>query len=167
MATFDLFRNKTLSEHKEFHERKEAISIRKVCLTNGFLTSVLLIMTFIAFTALKHFAISQLSVANFFILFFGVYFALENYSPTGKGESIDYFEGFKVGLLTSVIAVGIHALFFLIYSGLDPTLLNYFHESSFLKGLAHPFTLAAGILFEGMASGLIITYCLMQYFKKN
>lgn len=168
MATFDLFRNRTLSENKEFQRPTEAGSIKKICLTNGILTSVLLVMSFIALCAYTHHVeINQLSVANLFILAFGIYFALENFSPSGRGGDLDYFEGFKVGLYTSLVAVGLHALFILVYTNYDPTILERIKETSIMRFHLNPITMAGGILFEGLASGLIITFCLMQYFKKN
>ena len=68
-----------------------------ICLKNGLLITVLLIMSFIAFCSYSRILeINQLWVINLFLLLMGVYDSLEEYSPTGKSDSIDYFEGFKV-----------------------------------------------------------------------
>ena len=168
MATFDLLRNKNLLDNEQFHRSNSDDTIHKICLKNGLLTSVLLIMTFVAFCACTHrLEIHQLSVANMLILAFGVYFALENYSQNGEGGTIEYFEGFKVGMYTSLVSVGIHALFLLGYSYFDPSVLPSLASSHTFGVALYPFSVAGVTLFEGLASALIITFCLMQYFKKN
>jgi hypothetical protein len=168
MATFDLFRNKNLSQNEQFHRSNSSDTIHKICLKNGILTSILLIMSFFAFCGLTNrLEIHQLSVINMFLLAFGVYFAIENISPTGKAGSVEYFEGFKVGLYTSLVSVGIHALFLLTYTIFDSSVLIGIKSGHTLSIAANPLTLAGVTLFEGLASALIITFCLMQYFKKN
>ena len=168
MATFDLFRNKSLSENRRFHRNSSGDTIHKICLKNGILTSILLIISFLAFCGITNrLEIHQLSVINMFLLAFGVYFAIENVSPNGKAGSVDYFEGFKVGLYTSLVSVGIHALFLLAYTIFDSSVLTEIKNGRIFGIAANPLTLAGVTLFEGLASALIITFCLMQYFKKN
>jgi hypothetical protein len=168
MVTFDLYGNKGLSENKQFQGNNSDDSVHKICLKNGVLTSALLIMSFVAFYGYMHqLEIDQLIVVNMLLLALGVYFALKNYSPNGKGGSIDYFEGFKVGLYTSSVAVGLHALFLLIYTNFNSSVLTEI-ESGHIYGIAlNPLMVAGVTLFEGLASAQIITFCLMQYFKKN
>lgn len=168
MATFDLFRNKNLSVNKLFHRNNSDYTIHKICLKNGVLTFVLLIMSFVAFCAYTHkLEIHELIVANMILLAIGVYFALDNISPTGKVGSVNYFEGFKVGLYTSLVAVGLHALFLLVYTYFDSSVLTEIRDGHLYGISLSPFTIAGVTLFEGLASSLIITFCLMQYFKKN
>jgi hypothetical protein len=166
MATFDLFRNKSLSKNEQFHKNNSDETIHKVCLKNGLLTSVLLIMSFLAFCGFTHhLAIHQLSVVNMFLLAFGAYFAIQNNSPNGKGGSVEYFEGFKVGMYASMISVVLHSLFLLVYTFFFPAALsNNGHVFGFDS---NPINVAAVTLFEGLAGAFIITFCLMQYFKKN
>lgn len=168
MATFDLFRNKTLSQNKEFQTNNSDKTIHKICLKTGILTALLLILGFIVLCVYTHqLEINQLSVANMLLLALGVYLAIEQYSPNGKSGSVDYFEGFVVGLYTSVIAVCIHSLFLLIYTLFDPSILAEIESGRIYGVELNPFSMAAVTLFEGLASALIITFCLMQYFKKN
>ncbi len=165
MATLDIRRNKALSENRQLHKKNsDDDTIHKICIKNGILTAILLVASFFALCALTHhLEINQLTVPNLFLLLFGVYFALENYSPTGKGASIDYFEGFKVGLYTSLVAVGVHALIIGIYTVFYTQILG--QNSLFYINL-NPITITGLLFFEGLAAGLIITFCLMQYFKK-
>ena len=165
MATLDIQRNKALSENKQFHKNNPNNSIHKICIKNGILTAILLLASFFSFCALTHvLEINQLTAPNLLLLSFGVYFALENYSPNGKSGSLDYFEGFKVGLYTSLVAVGTHALSVGVYTLFDTTIVSHYKAGI----LTHPnsFTIIGVLLFEGLAAGLIITFCLMQYFKK-
>ncbi len=166
MATFDLFRNKSWTQSQQFQRDNSDETIHKICLKNGILTSVLLIMNFLACCAFTNsLEIHQLSVINMFLLAFGAYFAIQNISPNGKGGSVDYFEGFKVGIYASLVSVAIHALFLLIYTYFFPSVLS---TNGSVFGIAsNPLTVAAVTMFEGIAGALIITYCLMQYFKKD
>ncbi len=164
MATLDLQRNKALSENRQFHRNNSNDTLHKICIKNGILTAILLISSFFALYALTHrLEINQLAVPNLFFLLFGVYFALENYSPNGKGGTIDYFEGFKVGLYTSSVAVGLYALIVGFYTILNNHILE---QSALFHQQLDPFAIPGVLLFEGLAAGLIITFCLMQYFKK-
>ena len=168
MATFDLFRNKTLSQNKEFQRNNSDKTIHKICLITGILTALLLILGFIVLCVYTHqLEINQMSVANMLLLALGVYLAIEQYSPNGKAGSVDYFEGFVVGLYTSVIAVCIHSLFLLIFTQFDLSILAEIESGRIYGVELNPFSMAAVTLFEGLAVGLIITFCLMQYFKKN
>ena len=165
MATIDLRRNKRLSENRQFHKNNSNDSIHKICIKNGILTATLLIASFYAVCARTHILeINQLTVPNLFLLSFGVYFALENYSPNGKSGSLDYFDGFKVGLYTTLVAVVTHALCIGLY--FYATVLSQFKEGKLPDIHSNPITITGILLFEGLAAGLIITFCLMQYFKK-
>lgn len=167
MATYNLFNNKDLSSYKPFKENNSNDTLLNICLKNGLLTAVLLVMSFISLCYfLRLVEINQLWVINLFLLLMGVYDSLADYSPTGKGDSIDYFNGFKVGLYTSLIAVVLHSLFILVISNFDTSLLKT-AKADYFNGYTSSL-IAAGInLFEGIAASLIITFCLMQYFKKN
>ena len=168
MAAFDLFRNKNLLHNKLFHKNNPDDTIHSICIKNGLLSSVLLIISFITLCAYAHrLEINQLSVVNFFLLMLGVYFAIENYSPNGKEGSVDYFDGFKVGVYTSIVAVGIHTLFILFYAFFDSSVLTEIKAGQVYGADLNLFTISGVTLFEGLASGLVITFCLMQYFKKN
>lgn len=168
MATFDFSRNKSLLQNEPFHRNNSGDTIHEICLKNGILTSILLIMSFLAFCGLTNLLqIHQLSVINMFLLAIGVYFSIENISPNGKAGSVEYFEGFKVGLYTSLISVGIHAFFLLAYTFFDSSVLSEIESGRIYGIAANPLTLAGVTLFEGIASAFIITFCLMQYFKKN
>ncbi|MDP1800718.1 MAG: DUF4199 domain-containing protein [Bacteroidota bacterium] len=168
METVNLFRNDGLFDNEQFRRNNSDKSMQKICWRNGILTSMLLIASFLGLCAFTHrLEINQLSVVNLLILAVGVYFALEEFSPTGSGNSLDYFEGFKVGLYTSIAAVLIHALVILIYTSFDPSILSQIRAGTFFTFNANPFVAAGITLFEGLACGLIITFCMMQYFKKN
>lgn len=167
MATYNLFNNKDLSSFKPFGNNDSNDTLFNICLKNGLLTTVLLIMSFIALCSYARILeINQLWVINLFLLLMGVYDSLADYSPTGKGDSIDYFEGFKVGLYTSLIAVVLHSLFILVVTNFDSSLLTT-AKADYFNGYTSSLTAAGITLFEGLAASLIITFCLMQYFKKN
>lgn len=164
MATYNISGNKSLSSNEQFHRNNSEDTIHKICLKNGILTSILLIMCFLSFCGLTNrLEIHQLSVINMFLLGFGAYFAIQNISPTGKGGSVEYFEGLKVGMYSSCISVVIHALFLLVYTSYFPSILTAMDSTM----EPSPIILATATLFEGLTAAFIITFCLMQYFKNE
>jgi hypothetical protein len=167
MATYNLFNNNDLSPYKPFGENNSNDTLFNIYLKNGLLTTVILIMSFIALCSYTRLLeINQLWVINLFLLLMGVYDSLADHSPTGKSDSIDYFEGFKVGLYTSIIAVVLYSAFILVITTFDASLLTT-AKADYFNSYASSLTAAGMTLFEGLAASLIITFCLMQYFKKN
>jgi hypothetical protein len=156
MATFDLFRNKSWARPEQFRRDNSNEPIHKICLKNGILTAILLIINFLAFCVFTNeLEIHQLSVINMFLLAFGAYFAIQNISPNGKGGSVEYFKGFTVGTYASLVSVVIHALFLLIYTASFPSVLS---TNGHIFGIdSNPLTVAAVTLFEGLAGALIIS----------
>ena len=167
MATYNLFKNNDLSSIKSSGDNNSSDNLHNICLRNGLLTAVILVMSFILLCYyLKALEINQLWLINLFFLLMGVYDSLKKYSPSGKGGSIDYFDGFKVGLYTSIIAVSLNASFIFLITNFDNTLLKIAKADSF-SGFTSSITAAGVTLFEGLGASLIITFCLMQYFKKK
>lgn len=166
MATFELFRNKSLSQNEQFHKNNSGESIHKICLINGAVTSIFLIATFLVLCIMtKKLQIHQLSAINMFLLAIGAYFAVRKISPSGKHGSIDYFEGFITGMYASLSAVIFHALFLLIFTYFFPAILQ--GNGDIFGKVSNPFSVAAITLFEGIAGAFVITFSLMQYFKKE
>jgi hypothetical protein len=67
MATYNLFNNKDLSSFKPFGNNDSNDTLFNICLKNGLLITVLLIMSFIAFCSYSRILeINQLWVINLF-----------------------------------------------------------------------------------------------------
>lgn len=105
-----------------------------------------------------------LRLFNAVIVVFGVYRLINNRVKSKLPMS--YVEGLFMGFTLSLVAV----LNFIIFLGLyiklfDPSFINIL-ENSMIWGSNLTITKAALALFvEGMASGAIISFACMQYFK--
>lgn len=166
MATFDLFRMKSLTKDEKLSDKNRFYSTHKICLKKGAITSLLLAINFLFFCGFTgHLEIHDLSIMNMFILAVGAFFAISAISPTGKGGSVDYFEGFKISMYASSVAVVSYALFLLVYTSVYPTVLL---TNGYIFGaVSNPFTVAGVTILEGFPAVVIITFCLMQYFKRD
>jgi hypothetical protein len=87
-------------------------------------------------------------------------------------KTIQYFDGLKTGVIVTVVTLVIFNFFMLLYTVvLDPAFLDYLDENITL-GHTFPFNVIIiemlGILtIEGLSSGFILTFALMQYYKND
>ena len=103
-------------------------------------------------------------------LFFGLLYSIKKIKLF-SGE-LKYFEGLKIGILVTLTSIIIFNLFLLIYEFfIDPSFLTLLQDKlsiGFIKSPAATSFIVFGIIFiEGLSSGFIITYILMQYYKND
>lgn len=156
----------------------KAKTITKIALVNlrriepnykyGLLTSLLLIIGFGAIKALNfENEIYIYPLLYFLFLTAGIYYTLWKLSPTGKSNSIDYFAGLESGLFTTAVAVILYSMAISFYFAFNQEHALTLHQNSLLTFFNSPFNAGLSLLFQGLAYGSIVTFCLMQYFKKN
>lgn len=107
---------------------------------------------------------------NVVILFFGLRYALKHIKLI-RGE-VKYFEGLKAGVVVSLTSVILFNIFLLFYETvIDPSFLNFLREKIFLGNLFSVeetvFDVMGLITAEGLSSGFIMTFILMQYYKSD
>lgn len=136
----------------------------------GIYTSLGLILYLIVMSIfnLHHYLI--LHYFNVVILFFGLRYAIKHIKLI-RGD-IKYFEGLKAGVLVSIISVIIFNIFLLFYETIiDPSFLTFLREKIFLGNLFSVeetvFDVIGLITAEGLSSGFIMTFILMQYYKSD
>lgn len=156
----------------------KAKTIAKIALVNlsriepnyryGLLTSFLLIIGFGAIKALNfENEIYIYPLLYFLFLTAGVYYTLWKLSSNGKSNSIDYFEGIESGLFTTAVAVILYSTVISFYFAFNREYVLTLHQNSLFTFFSNPFNAGLSLLFQGLAYGSIVTFCLMQYFKKN
>lgn len=157
-------------------EHSEKIAIRDVDKTNvisikaGVYTAFGLILYFLVMRLLNLHHYLILHYLNIFILFFGLRYAIKNIKSF-NGD-IKYFEGLKSGVVVSIIAIFIFNIFWLFYETVfEPAFLVFLSEKI---SLGHIFSAEETIIdvmgiitIEGLSSGFILTYILMQFYKSN
>ena len=138
----------------------EQVSIKYGALTAAGLTAVFLLAKFAGLADLL-----VLRLLNLPILVGGVLMAIHHFKAQ-KNSNMAYLEGFGIGMFTSLIGVITFAVFMLFYLTLiDPAFMDVIREKSMFGSYLNPFIASFTIVIEGLGSGLMITFTLMQYFK--
>jgi pheromone shutdown protein TraB len=122
------------------------------------------------FGIMKYFGLAEileLRALNFLILFSGIFSALKRLTPGTKMAGVDYFTGMKTGFLTTFVAVTLFAFLLGIYLNIDDTFMNHVKKSSPFGLTLTPITASVIVYIEGLISGFLITYILMQWFRRE
>ncbi len=136
-------------------------------ITIGLATSLFLIAYFSIMKMLNLAHIPELRYFNFFILLAGIYLAYQYVHKPNK--AIEYLPGLGLGFITTVCSVIPFAIFMFVYfSYLDPVLLEQIKSSqTTMREYLTPGSVAGAIVIEGMSSGVILSFIMMQYYKEG
>ena len=112
--------------------------------------------------------IVELRGLNFFIQLVGVILTLRYFRQRTQSTH-DYFQGMAIGCYSSGIGVFIFSVFIYFYFKLidHDTLIMLKSNAPMMGRYLTPFSSALTIMIEGMTSGLIVSFALMQYFKDD
>jgi hypothetical protein len=135
---------------------------------SGIFTALGLIVYFVImrFLNLHHYLV--LHYFNVVVLFIGLRYAIKHIISI-KGE-IKYFEGLKSGIVVTLISIFIFNIFMIVYETIiDPSFLDFLKANIYLgnqSSTQQTVINVMGILtIEGLSSGFIMTFMLMQYYK--
>ena len=108
----------------------------------------------------------NLRYVNAIFLIIGIALAMHSYKTHTK-EIVPYKKGLQMGMLITLIAVIPFALFIYLYLNIDDDFLNLVEKNIEFKGYISPGTVACFIGLEGICSGLITTFIVMQFVKRR
>lgn len=107
-----------------------------------------------------------LRFVNFFIIIGGCYLLLRNMYSGANGDD-SYFTGLIAGVVLSVTAVITFTAFLAVYVlAIDPAFMKILENSQIWGSHLELEQAAFAIIIEGIASGVVISFALMQYFKQ-
>jgi hypothetical protein len=110
--------------------------------------------------------IVQLRALNFIFVFFGINKAIK-LNIINNGE-VDYLSNFSLAILTAVTALIMVILSLVIYLDfIDPGFLEVMEQVRVWGAQIDVLMVAFGIAVEGFASSVIISFILMQYWKRR
>lgn len=137
----------------------------KKSIVYGLLTALALVIYFLIMKVLGLETNFYLRIFNFVIIVAGVYALLNSMIKTDS--NVSYFEGFGAGFRLTLIAV----IAFLVFMGLytkfiDPSFVKVLENTGIWGSNISLSQAAFAIFIEGMASGVVISFAWMQYFKK-
>ncbi|OYU80260.1 MAG: hypothetical protein CFE23_10160 [Flavobacterium sp. BFFFF1] len=133
--------------------------------TNGFIIFIgigvyFLIMDYLGLS--KHF---YLRVLNVFIVVFGVNRTIsQNYNAGVRGYNTNLVAAIITSLIGAVLSIA-GLLTFIYFKGGENYLESLSEEFLFAGGNASIYTYCIGLLFESVAASLIVSFCLMQFWK--
>ncbi|NEN25578.1 DUF4199 domain-containing protein [Cryomorpha ignava] len=110
-----------------------------------------------------------LRIFNLVIMIAGLFFLYRNTFLRGSHDRVGYLQGLLMGGQLTLIAVGMFIVFLGIYiKFLDPEFMKILGNTGLWATSNISITQAVlGILIEGLASGFILSFVLMQYFKAS
>jgi hypothetical protein len=134
-------------------------------LYNGILIFIGIGLYFLSMELLGLSDVFILRLLNIFIVVFYINKTIKSNYQEGK---LEYLDNLISGTLTSLVGVALSVaglLFYISIKGGDAYLANL--SQNFLFGGGNPsmYQFCIGLLFEGIASSIIITFTLMQYWK--
>jgi hypothetical protein len=107
---------------------------------------------------------SELRFLNFVFVFWGINNAIKS-NIIHNGETL-YVRNLAIGIGTSALAVGISVVGLIIYvSFINPAFIEIIQESFLWAGNVTLPLLVFALLIEGIASSVISSFILMQYYK--
>jgi len=146
-------------------ENDNVAMIEKTCIRYGLLTAGALVAYFLLMRLVGLAENVELRFLNLAILITGIVLAYRCLKKAWKGP-LGYLQGLSCGTFTSLVAVTSFALFTFVYlMFLDPAfmaMLKVEHGRTL-----NPYTSALAVFMEGAFSGMIVSFCLMQYLKDS
>jgi len=136
----------------------------------GIYTGLGLIIYFLLMKVFGFHRFIELHYLNMILLFFGLMFSIKRIKLF-SGE-LKYFEGLKIGIIVTITSVILFNLFMLVYEFfIDPSFLTLLQDKisfGYVESPSITSFIVFGIIFiEGLSSGFIFTYILMQYYKND
>lgn len=131
----------------------------------GIYTTIGLVLYFLFMKVIGQETNFYLRIFNFIIVIAGVYALFKQHIRSGK--SLTYFQGLGMGFLMTMTAVITFIIFLGAYiSTVDPGFISVLESSGIWGSNLTTGQAVFAIFIEGMASGAVISYAWMQYFKK-
>ena len=133
----------------------------------GLLTSAALIGYFLLMKAVGLAHIIELRLLNFVFLGIGITYGIYQLKKSLSHEDF-YLKGLGHGFMIVLFALVPFAIFMTVYlQFIDPQLMAQIRESVAIREYINWMAILFVILLEGLASGAILTFAAMQYFKNE
>jgi len=142
-------------------------SLERIGLLTGVVTALALISYFLLMKVLGLAEILELRFFNFVIIATAIFIGIRNYKAKLHEQEF-YLKGLGQGMFISAVTVVIFGVFMGFYLAyFDPALMDRIRSYASVGQYLDPLMVVFAIFLEGMASGAIITFAVMQYLKSN
>jgi len=142
------------------------ISVEKIGLKAGLITCGALIMYFMIMISFDFMYSAIAWGMNFIILLTGIVLAYRYYRTKTNTTTIDYMPGLLLGGITTAVSVFLFMIFeYIFFTQADGALVLLRDNILFMGEEVTPTRAAAATMIEGISSGVIISFAMMQYFR--
>jgi hypothetical protein len=146
---------------------KKSISIERTGLLIGLVTSAVLVAYFLAMKAMNLAQVIELRFFNFLIVAAGICYGINSLKQRLHEQEF-YLKGLAQGMVIAVVTTVTFALFITVYLNyFDIQLMDDISKRVPYSGPLNALVIFTSVFMEGMASGAIITFSAMQYFKSQ
>jgi hypothetical protein len=136
--------------------------LKRIIVTHGIIAAVSYVVFFFIMRAFGLLEVTELRFVNYAIFGIVSYFAL---SELRKHFSLNYFQDLGASFLVGIVSFFFLSLFIYFYLHIDISFANYLKVYA-ADGHSSPSELSIILFFEGSAMSAIVSFCVMQYFKK-
>jgi hypothetical protein len=145
---------------------KKSVSIERIGLGVGLITSLALVSYFMIMKALGLAQIIELRFFNILIMAIGICTGIVRLKHKTQEHEF-YLKGLAEGMIITVTAVVTFAIFMTVYlTQFNQPLMHEISTRVPYSGSMDGMVIFISIFMEGMASGAIITFAAMQYLKR-
>lgn len=144
----------------------ENVNIGKVAVKYGVLAAAGLILYFVLMNLLGLLYIIELRFLNFIFLATMIIAGIAHLQKKGL-QGVPYFDGLSLGMGISLVATVIFTLFVYLFLSINPEFMSVLIENAPFGDYLNKYMCSMVVIFEGLASGVIVTYTAMQYFKRE
>lgn len=149
-------------------DTKQNNLIERLALRYGVLMTLALVGFFLLMKAFGLEHNLELRALNIVILFSFVLMAIKHYKKKYRGQNLVYFKGFGLGVLTSAVGVVLFAVLVTLYvTVISPEFMEVIREREPFGDFLNPALIAFTITIEGITSGFLASYALMQYYRPH
>lgn len=144
------------------------ISIERLAVITGVLICGVMIIYFLLMAIMGLAHVAELRFLNFVIAGAGAACVIKYYMNR-TGTHIQYLEGLTLSFVSIIVSAVLFALFiFFYFSKINPELLDVIRVDAPVMGkYLTPFSASITVIAEGIVSGLVLSFSLMQYFKDD
>lgn len=140
------------------------MATNKILLKNAFLIFSGIVLWFLLMKLLGLETRSELRFLNFVFVLWGVHRSIKT-NILANGETL-YVRNLAIGIGTAALAVGMSIVGLILYVNLfDPGFIALIQESFLWTGTVTMPLISFALFIEGMASSVICSFILMQYYK--
>lgn len=143
--------------------------LKKIATRHGLILAIALAGFFLAMRALGLGHNYWMRALNFIFVFGLVYSAIRRFKDISGGQYYEeFFDLFKTGIRTSLVGIGIFAVFLLAYLGfIDQAFMLELEQMESFGGLISPISVSFLIFLEGMGSSFVCSYLAIQLLKSR